>query len=170
VEVAMNAGQFIQWYDLFTVIDDGTIPLSRYSAIESAMRAQARQFPGGIACLVILPPDTRPPPDDVKRRVKTLLTGLGTSLSCLSYAIEGTGFRAITVRATLVAMKIFSSERYPIYVDTSLDTAVRRMFPHLAHGRTVTKNLQIVMDVISDARVAWVPPSPDHLAGNLSSK
>lgn len=165
----MNAGQFIQWYDLFIVVDDGAIPLPRYSAIEAAMRDQAREFPDGIACLVILPPDTRPPPDEVKRRVKTLLTNVGPSLSCLAYTIEGSGFKAITVRATLVAMKIFSAERYPIYVDMSLESSLRKLLPHLAHGRTVTRSANLVLDVIRDARGAWIPPPAPGAAG-LSSK
>jgi hypothetical protein len=170
VEVVVNGGKFIQWYDLFAVIDDGAIPLPRYSAIESAMRDQAAQFPDGIACLVILPPDARPPPDEVKRRVKTLLINLGPSLSCLAYAIEGTGFKAITVRATLVAMKIFSAERYPIFVDMALDGSLKKVLPHLAHGQTVTRNVSIIMDAISDARMSWLPPPPPRAPGSLSPK
>ena len=155
----MNAGQFIQWYDLFAVVDDGSVPLARYGAIEFAMRDQAKLFSDGIACLVILPPDSRPPPDDVKRRVKSLLTGLGPSLSSLAYVIEGTGFRGITVRATLVGMKIFSTERYPIYVEMSLAAALRKVLPHLVRGQTITTNVNVIVDTIMDARAAWIPPA-----------
>ncbi|TMQ11904.1 MAG: hypothetical protein E6J90_33515 [Deltaproteobacteria bacterium] len=145
------------------------IPLARYGVIEDAMRDQAKEFTDGIACLVILPPDTRPPPDEVKRRVKSLLTGLGPSLSCLAYVIEGTGFKAITVRATLVAMKIFSAERYPIYVDMSLENALNKVLPHLARGKTITRNMNVIVDVISDARSAWQPP-PAPRVSDLAPK
>src|SRR5882757_2032645 len=96
----VNPGQFIQWHDLFAVIDNGSVPMARYGSIESAMRDQARQFPQGIVCFVILPADARPPPDDIKRAVKTLLTRLAPSLSALAYVIEGTGFKGVAARAT----------------------------------------------------------------------
>jgi len=150
----VNAGQFIQWQDLFAVIDDATIPIARYDAIESAMREQARQFPNGIACLVILPPNTRPPTEDVKRSVKTLLTRMAPQLSCLAYIVEGTGFKGVAARASLVGMKIFSSRPYPIYVETSMPEVLGKVLPHLAKGQTVTKDVNVIVKAISDARIA----------------
>jgi len=151
----MNSGQFIQWHDLFVVIDDGSIPPTRYGPIESAMRDQARQFPKGIACLCILPPDTRPPPDEIKKMVKNLLTRLAPSLTCLAYVVEGTGFKGVAARATLVGMKIFASRPYPIYVETSMQDVLGKVIPHLA----VTADVNVVMKVISEARAAAAAPS-----------
>lgn len=150
----MNSGQFIQWHDLFAVIDDGSIPAARYDPIESAMRNQARQFPQGIACLVILPPDAKPPPDDIKKGVKALLTRLAPSLSCLAYVIEGTGFKGVAARAALVGMKIFASRPYPIYVETSMQEALTKVLPHLVKGQTVTGDVRVVMKALNDARLA----------------
>jgi len=150
----VNAGQFIQWQDLFAVIDDGTIPIPRYDPIESAMREQARQFPKGIACLVILPPNTKPPTDEVKRSVKTLLTRMAPQLSCLAYVVEGTGFKGVAARASLVGMKIFSSRPYPIYVETAMAEVLSKVLPHLAKGQTVTKDVNVIMKAITDARIA----------------
>lgn len=150
----MNAGQFIQWHDLFALIDDGTLTGSRYDTIEAAMREQARPFPKGIACLVILPPTTRPPSEDVKRNVKALLTRLAQQLVCLAYVVEGTGFKGITARASLVGMKIFSSRPYPIYVETSLPEALSKVLPHLTKGQTAAGDLHAIMKTITDARVA----------------
>jgi hypothetical protein len=150
----VNAGQFIQWQDLFAVIDDGTIPIPRYDPIESAMREQARQFPNGIACLVILPPNTKLPSDEIKKSVKTLLTRMAPQLSCLAYVVEGTGFKGVTARASLVGMKIFSSRPYPIYVETSLALALGKVLPHLTKGQTITKDVNVIVKAITDARVA----------------
>jgi hypothetical protein len=147
-------GQFIRWQDLFVVVDDGSITTARYDQIESAMREQARQFPAGIACLVILPPDTRPPPDDIKRAVKNLLTRLAPSLTCLAYVVEGTGFKGVAARATLVGMKIFASRPYPIYVETSMSEALAKLLPHLAMGQTVTSDVGTIAKTISEARAA----------------
>ena len=148
----MNAGQFIQWQDLFTVIDDGSIPIPRYAPIESAMREQAKQFPKGIACLVILPAHTTLPSDEVKKSVKTLLTRMAPQLSCLAYVVEGTGFKGVAARASLVGMKIFSSRPYPIYVETSMADVLGKVLPHLAKGQTVTK--EVILKAITDARMA----------------
>jgi hypothetical protein len=150
----MNTRQFIQWQDLFAIFDDGSIPIRQYDPIESAMREQAKQFPQGIACLVILPPDAKPPPDDIKKAVKSVLTRMAPSLTCLAYVIEGTGFKGIAARATLVGMKIFASRPYPIYVETSMHAALNKVLPHLPVGQTVTRDINVIMRALADARAA----------------
>jgi hypothetical protein len=160
VEVAVNSGQFIQWQDLFAVIDDGAIPVTRYEPIESAMRDQAKLHPRGLACLVILPPDARPPTDDIKRIVKNLLTRMAPSLSCLGYLVEGTGFKGVAARASLVGMKIFAARPYPIYVETSMREVLTKILPHLAEGQAVTRDPNVIMNVITDARMTWIAPRP----------
>lgn len=155
----MNSGQFIQWQDLFVVIDDGAIPTHRYDAIETAMRDQAKMYPAGIGCLVVLPSDARPPADDIKRAVKTLLTRMAPSLSCLGYVVEGTGFKGVAARASLVGMKIFAARPYPIYVEVSMREVIMKMLPHLAEGQTVTRDPDVIINVIHDARIAWIPPA-----------
>jgi hypothetical protein len=154
----VTAGQFIQWQDLFVMVDDGTLPIARYAPLEGTIREQVKAYPQGVAVLVILPPETRPPPDDVKRSVKASLMRLASSISCLSYVIEGTGFKGVAARATLVGMKIFSSRPYPIYVETSVHDALSKMVAHMANGHLVS--IEVVMKVIADARSTWRPPVP----------
>ena len=84
----MNRGQF-QWQDLFVMVDDGAIPAAGYATLERTVRDQAKLYPGGVAILCILPPEAKPPPDDVKRFVKAALGRLAPSISCLGYVIEG---------------------------------------------------------------------------------
>jgi hypothetical protein len=148
----MKSGQFIQWQDLFAVVDDGAIPLARYNAIEGAMQEQAKLFPLGIAFLVILPPGARPPPEEVQRTVRERLVRLGPALSCLAYLVEGTGFKAVAARAALISMKIFSSRPYPIYIETSMHAVLVKVLPHLAKGKTVTSDVRTIMKAISDNR------------------
>ena len=154
----MNQVQFIQWQDLFVMVDNGSLPATQYVAFERTVRDQAKPYPGGVAILCILPPEARPPPDDVKRFVKSALTRLAPSMSCLGYVIEGTGFRGVTVRATLVGMKIFSSRPYPIYVEVSLVQALSKMTGHLANREAIS--IEAVAKLISDARMAWKAPVP----------
>lgn len=166
----MTSGQYIQWQDLFTIIDNGSVPISRYGLIESAMREQAKLFPEGIVCLVVLPPDSRPPPDDVKRSVKNSLTRLAPSLSALGYVIEGTGFRGVAARAALVGMKIFTSRPYPVYVETSLHEALKKVLPHLHRGRTITTDVNVIAQAITDARMGPIVPSPAPGQDSISLK
>lgn len=159
----MSAGRFVQWHDLFVVVDDGTISLAQYDPIEKAMKAQAAAFDTGIACLVILPAGAKPPPEEVKARVKALLNGLGPKLTCLAYVIEGSGFKAVAARAALVGMKVFMSRPYPVHVETSMDSALHKILPHLAKGKTVSSVIGPIRDAIAEGRNGSAPrarPTP----------
>ncbi|HEY0194693.1 MAG TPA: hypothetical protein VGC42_26455 [Kofleriaceae bacterium] len=134
------------------------ISLPRYAAIENAMREQAKQCPNGLACLVVLPSDAKPPSDEIKRTVKNLLSRLANQLSCLGYVVEGTGFKGVAARAALVGMKIFASRPYPIYVEISMREVLLKMLPHLVEGQLVTSDVSVIANVISDARMTWIPP------------
>jgi len=153
----VNAGQFIQWQDLFALVDDGSIPISRYGVIETAMREQAKTYPQGIAVLVILPPDARPPPEEVRTTVKNILMRLASSLSCLAYVVEGTGFKGVAARATLVGMKIFATRPYPIYVETSVRETLAKIVAHMASGHAVSTD--VIAKAITDARLVWQAPA-----------
>jgi hypothetical protein len=153
----VSAGQFVRWHDLFAVVDDGAIPLSQYAPIEEAMKEQAAAFPGGIACLVILPPGAKPPPDDVKARVKALLNSFGPQLVCLAYVIEGSGFKAVAARAALIGMKVFMSRPYPVFVETSMDVALHKVLPYLAKGKTITTDPRRIADAIAAGRTPGEP-------------
>jgi hypothetical protein len=169
-EVAVNSGQFIQWHELFVMVDDGTIPVPRYSVIETAMRDQAAMYPHGIAVLCILPPETRPPSDPIKRAIKDTLMRLTTQLSSLAYLVEGTGFKGVAARASLVGMKIFAARPYPIYVETSMHEVVGKLLPHLVEGRTATNDVKTIVDLIKDARMTWIPPPPPPRVTGVTTK
>jgi hypothetical protein len=154
----MSSGHIVQWQDLFVLVDDGSIPGAGYGPIEAAIREQNALFPKGVALLCILPPHAKPPPDDVKRAVKSALTRVAPSLSSLAYVIEGTGFKGVAARAALIGMKIFSSRPYPIYVEISLREAIGKMASHMANGHLVS--VEVIMKAISDARMSWRVPPP----------
>jgi len=157
----MRPGQYIIWHDLFAIVDDGATPVQRYELIESAMREQAKMFPQGIACVVILPPGTKVPSDEARQRVKDLLARLGPSLSCLTYVIEGSGFKAAAARATLISMKVFASRPYQIYVETSMKEGLAKVLPHLIKGKTVTTDVKVIMKAIAEARQVWTESSAE---------
>jgi hypothetical protein len=137
------------------IVDDGTIPLERGAVIANAMEAQARQFPSGIGLMGILPKGATPPPPEVQKAVKETLMRMAPSLTCLAYVVEGTGFKAVAARATLIGMKIFSSRPYPIYVDNSMEDVLVKVLPHLEKGKTVTSDVKVIMKAIADHREKW---------------
>jgi len=157
----LRPGQFIHWQDLFVLVDDGSISLARYRPVAAAMHERAKLFPQGIACFCILPPGAKPPPDDVKRFLKEQLTILAPSLSCLTYVIEGSGFKAAAARATLISMKVFASRPYQIYVETSMKEGLAKVLPHLIKGKTVTTDVKVIMKAIAEARQVWTESSAE---------
>lgn len=157
-EVAVNIGQFIQWQDLMVLVEDGSRPAAHYTALEGLIREQAKQYPAGVGILCILTPEASPPPDDVKRAVKNTLIRLAPTISSLGYVIEGTGFRGVTARATLVGMKIFSSRPYPIYVEISISQALGKMAMHMANRQAIS--IEVVMKLIAETRLTWKAPVP----------
>lgn len=124
------------------------------------MRRHAKQYPQGISCLIVLPPGAKPPPDDVKQGVKELYTRLEPSLACLGYLVEGTGFKGVAARATLISMKLFTSRAYPVYVETSMPELLVKILPHLNVGKTVTSNVNEIANVIADTRASWAAGTP----------
>ncbi|HET9621389.1 MAG TPA: hypothetical protein VFP84_08495 [Kofleriaceae bacterium] len=152
------------------MVDDGLVPPPRYSVIAAAMRDQAAMYPHGISILCILPPETRPPSDEVKRAVKETLTRVTSSLGSLAYLVEGTGFKGVAARASLVGMKIFAARPYPIYVETSMTEAVAKILPHLIVGRTVASDVSSIVTMINDARMTWIPPQPAPRVTGVTTK
>jgi hypothetical protein len=163
--------QFFDWQDLFAIVDDGMIPRAKYAQIEAAMVRQAKRFPRGIACLVILPPEARPPPDDIKRCIREVLSRMEPSLTCLGYVVEGTGFMGVAARATLVGMKIFAPRTYPVYVETVMTSALVKMLPHMPVGRTVSHDVHTIANAIAAGRaVSTASQPPTSPANNATSK
>jgi hypothetical protein len=164
----MSTGHLIQWRDLFTMVDDGSLTTARYAPLEAAFREQAKAYPRGLALLCILPPEARPPPDDIKQLVKTMLTRLAASIACLAYVIEPTGFRGVAARATLVGMKIFSSRPYPIHVETSLRDALGKIRAHIDDAERFS--VEAVAKLISDTRLGWKAPPPAGAPSQATAK
>jgi hypothetical protein len=144
-------GHYMQWRSLFAVVDDGSISMNRYDEIEAAMVKQAREFQS-IGCLVILPPNTKPPPEPTRKRVRDILNKLQPSLNALAYLVEGSGFGAAAARATLIGLKVFSRNPYPVYVERSMTATLARMLEHGGDGDALT--IATVERLIAESRRA----------------
>jgi hypothetical protein len=140
------------WRDLFVLVDKGDTKVSDYPILEKMVLEQSEEHPGGLGCLVIIPANASPPPDDVRAAIKGVLTRLAPKLRCLCWVVEGSGFRAAAVRATLTGLRMFSRPPYPTNVASSMSQALTWVMAHLAHGTGRAADVPIALDAIERAR------------------
>jgi hypothetical protein len=125
----------IVWRDIFVVVDSGSAKAADYTVIEAHIHQQAAATPGGLACLVIIPPGATPPADEVRRALKSGFHRAAHCLRCTCWLVEGTGFRAATVRAALAGLRLFIRVSHPTRITDNLEDAIRWMLVHLGPGR-----------------------------------
>ncbi|HKU38510.1 MAG TPA: hypothetical protein VJR89_10195 [Polyangiales bacterium] len=142
----------VMWRDVFALVDQGQTKAEDYPILEALVRDQAERHPGGLACLVIIPPTASPPPDDVRRAISDVLSRLAPKLRCLSWLVEGSGFRAAAVRATLAGLRMWSRPPYPTLVASDLGEALRWMLPHLENGPARLSQIPEAVESITHGR------------------
>jgi hypothetical protein len=147
----------VMWKDIFALVDQGRTEVADYPILERMVCEQAVKHPVGLACLVIIPSTATPPSDEVRRAINDVLTRLGPKLRCLCWLVEGSGFRAATVRAALAGLRILSRPPYPTLVSGDLRTALRWVMPHLQDGTARLDDIPSAMDAINQGRVSIRP-------------
>jgi hypothetical protein len=148
------------WRDIFALVDRGQTNVSEYPILEAMVREQAEQHPRGLGCLVIIPANANPPPDNVRRAINDVLTRLSPSLLCLCWLVEGKGFRAAAVRAALAGLRIVRRPPYPTTVASDMISALRWMFPHLREGAAAMSEIPAAAAAIGKARASLLPSQP----------
>jgi hypothetical protein len=136
----------IVWRDIFVLVDNGLAKAADYELIEAHIHQQAAANPGGLACLVIIPVGSTPPADDVRRTIKGGFQRVARYLRCTCWLVEGTGFRAATVRAALAGLRLFIRVSHPTHITDNLEDAIGWMLMHLGAGRDagVAEALRII--------------------------
>jgi hypothetical protein len=150
----------VLWRDIFALVDRGRTSVSDYPALEAMVRKQAEQYPRGLGCLVIIPANADPPPDDVRRAINDVLTRLAPSLLCLCWLVEGRGFRAAAVRAALAGLRIARRPPYPTTVASDMIAALRWIILHLPNGGARMSDIPIAAGAISEGRTTLLPSRP----------
>lgn len=138
----------VQWQDIFAVVDDGHVTIAEYQQLEPLVAKQARSCPNGVGCLVILPESATPPPARVRQHLKEMLSRL--PVRGLAYLVEGTGFRAAAVRATLIGLGIIQNDEYTTKVATSLHEALNWLLP----APRTKADIAVLARVVTEARAA----------------
>jgi len=137
--------------NLIVIIDHGQASAADYVASKAIALERARAFPAGLGCMVIIPPDARPPKDDARRAIKAALDEVSQHLRCLCWTIEGSGFRAATLRAALAGLGLFVRAPYPTSVQKDVASGLHWLIRHF--GDTFPTDLAEVTSSVLHARL-----------------
>jgi hypothetical protein len=121
----------VVWRDLVVVVDNGHAPASDYLSVAREVNQQSHAHPSGRGLIVVLPPLTRPPPPEVRDAIRQAYALVGPQLRAAAWVIEGTGFRAATVRAALAGLRSLMRLPFPTTVTSSYEVAVPFVLGHL---------------------------------------
>jgi hypothetical protein len=115
----------IQWRNLFVFVDDGTIGPAEYIVPARMVHAQAKHYgETGLGCIVIIPENAKPPPDETRKAIDKVLADLGTDLKCLVWVVEGKGFASAAVRGALTGLSMIRRRPYATSVESRIDGAL----------------------------------------------
>jgi hypothetical protein len=115
--------------DVFAVVDDGRAPLSDYAVVREMVAEQHARYPAGLGCLAIIPPNAKPPSEEVRKTLNATLESV--PLKCICWYVEGSGFQAGMVRAVLTGLRFFTNRTYATHVAADLEASIRWIFGEL---------------------------------------
>ena len=130
-----SRNRILFWRDICVVVDDGSARVVDYADFGRLILEQKSKYPGGIGCLVIIPQQAKPPPDDVRKAINRALADIEDGLSCFCWVVESTGFSAAMARGVLTGIRILARHKYPIETKLDLKDALTWMLPHLEGGK-----------------------------------
>jgi len=103
----------------------GVVNESRFRLQREAIEQVASRHPGDAGILCIIEPASEPPPQSLREAASTLLNQFAPKLRCVAYVIEGTGFRAATIRGVLSGIELVRRSAYPArYFATVAEAAI----------------------------------------------
>lgn len=114
----------IQWRNLFVFVDDGMIGPSEYIVPARMVHAQAKAHPMGLGCIVIIPEQSKPPPEETRKALDKVLADLGTDLKCLVWIVEGRGFASAAIRGALTGLSMIRRRPYATNVESRIEGAL----------------------------------------------
>lgn len=137
----------LTYRNILVVIDHGQMTPAQYFAIVAIAQETARAYPAGLGCMVIIPPTSRPPPENVRRAIKSSLDRATQHLRCLCWMVDGVGFRAATIRAALAGLGLLIRASYPTSVASTLQEGLQWTFGHLDSTARPSEILEAVTSI-----------------------
>jgi hypothetical protein len=142
--------QVITWEDVFVVVDDGGGKPSDYDMLRDILARLGKEYPSGLGCLTVIPPDAKPPSDEARKALSANLEV--ANLRCICWLVEGSGFQGAMVRAVLTGLRFFVRAQYPRSIVTSLEEGIAWMLPHLEGGAKRVHRVKEAAAAISGQR------------------
>jgi hypothetical protein len=142
--------QVVSWEDVLVVIDDGGAKPSDYDMLRDLLARLGKEYPSGLGCLTVIPPDAKPPSEDARKALNANLEI--ANLRCICWLVEGSGFQGAMVRAVLTGLRFFVRAQYPRSIVTGLEEAILWMLPHLEGGAKRVHRVEEAVAAISAQR------------------
>jgi hypothetical protein len=109
---------------LFVVVDDGAAVATDYPILERIVIHEAKRFPNGIAGLIIVPRNARPPREEIRAAIRETLRNVGKHIRSICWYVEGSGFQGASQRAVLSGLVMLLQPPYPAHIASELRGAL----------------------------------------------
>jgi hypothetical protein len=113
---------------VFIVLDDGASVASDYLVMERIILKEVRSHPRGMACLTIIPPNAKPPREEIRTAIRQTIGNVSQHLAAVCWHIEGSGFKAAAARAVLSGLLLILNPPYPSHITSELREALAWSF------------------------------------------
>jgi hypothetical protein len=110
--------------NVFVVFDDGAALATDYPIIQRIIAKEARQFPKGMVCLTIIPPNAKPPREEIRDAIRDAFGNVTKHLAGVCWFVEGTGFKGAAARAVISGIVMIMSPPYPSHITTDFADAL----------------------------------------------
>jgi hypothetical protein len=126
----------VLWRNIFVVVDDGRLELDDINDIAQCVRQLGEQHPGGVGGVTVIPANGSPPSESHRLAIKRAYHLVSHHLKAMCWMVEGQGFRAATVRASLAGLRLLLQPRFPTKIAASLDEALPWLSAQLGSSTT----------------------------------
>jgi hypothetical protein len=142
---------------VFTVVDDGRGQPEDYIEAERLVSEQARAWPEGLGCVVVVPAGAHPLAEETRKAIDGVLTRLSSRLKALVWVVEGTGFKAAATRAVVMGLALYGKRAYPTQVSSSIADGLAWLLPRVPRdGRQRKNDASIeIAETIARVRAEW---------------
>jgi hypothetical protein len=145
----------VHWRNMFVLIDDGTALPHEYRQPERLAHEQARQFPEGIGCLIVVPEGSRVPSPATRKEIGEALDRVSSRFLGFSWVIEGRGFGPAAHRSVLSGIALLRKTPYATHVSSNVSVSLAWLLPRILQGPLTPDDLSGAMNAIARARARY---------------
>lgn len=114
----------VLWRNIFVVVDDGRLELDDIEAIAQCVLQLGQQNATGVGGLTVIPSTGRPPSEAHRLAIKRAYYVVAQHLKAMCWMVDGQGFRAATIRASLAGLRLLLQPKFPTKIAANLEEAI----------------------------------------------